>query len=291
MKDASESPSTGLTLLDSIKQKVSAYLKSSSDSSQNPSSGDVIYSDASESEATLLLNLNKLRSLTADELMVPRADIAAFKSDVKVDSVLNKVVKTRHTRYPVYKDTLDEVIGLVHVKDLLGFVQSNPTKAKKETTIAKVPGLMRDIPHISPSMRALDLLEEMRLKKAHMALVVDEYGGVDGLITIGDLLEEVVGELESSSPNSLEPVAVKNDDGTITADARVLLADICQMIQVDLCSEEEHDDIDTIGGFVFSLAGHMPSRGEIVKHEETGIEFEVTEVAPRRIKTITILAS
>ena len=188
MSDISESSRRQTSLLEILKQKISAYFSSAPVTNGVAGNGDTATHDASDSEAQFLLNLNKMRELTADEVMIPRADITAFKQDTKVSAVLRKVLKRRHTRYPVYKDTLDEVVGLIHVKDLMAFVCSKSAKMRQETNIVDVPGLMRDIPHVSPSMRALDLLEEMRIGKSHMTLVVDEYGGVDGLITIGDLL-------------------------------------------------------------------------------------------------------
>lgn len=231
-------------------------------------------------ERLLLGNILRLRNVTAYDIMLPRADIVAVDVDTGIEEVLDIMSKDGHSRLPVYRETLDEVVGLVHIKDLLAYRQY-----PERFVLADV---VRPLQVIAPSMRALDLLLEMRLKRAHMVLVVDEYGGIDGLITIEDLVEEIVGEIEDEHDVISTPLLRLRGDGTGIADARVAIEDFEAEVGPLLSEEEREEDIDTLGGLVTYLLDRVPSRGELVTHEHSGIVFEVLQADPRRVKRLRI---
>jgi CBS domain containing-hemolysin-like protein len=181
---------------------------------------------------------------------------------------------------PVYRETLDEVIGLVHIKDLAGLSLNG---GEEKRTLAD---LVRTVLFVSPAVRVLDLLLEMRLKRSHMALVVDEYGGIDGLVTIEDVVEQIVGEIEDEHDGDEEPQLKDQADGTILADARVPL-DVFEERVGKVFTDEERDETDTLGGVVASIAGRVPGRGALIKHS-SGIEFEVVDSDPRRLRLLRV---
>jgi len=229
-------------------------------------------------ERSLLGNILRLRDQTAYDVMVPRADISAIDVKASLQEIVQLVQDTGHSRYPVYRDSLDDAIGLVHIKDVLLLQASG-----KPFSLQRI---MRRVLYVSPSIRVLDLLLEMRLKRTHMALVVDEYGGVDGLVTIENLVEQITGEIEDEHDREVEPDFVHYEDGVIEADARLPLTELEAKIG-PLLDEEDREDIDTLGGLVFFLAGRVPSRGELISHP-SGLEFEVVEADPRRIKRLRL---
>ncbi|MBB3066545.1 MULTISPECIES: hemolysin family protein [Limibacillus] len=231
----------------------------------------------SDHERVMLLNTLKLRHLTAYDVMVPRADIVAVEAGTSLDSLLKLMAEKGHSRLPVYRETLDEVIGFVHIKDVL----ANQSKRKRLT------GIAREVLIIAPSMRVLDLLLDMRLSRVHMAMVVDEYGGIDGLVTIEDLVEEIVGEIEDEHDVASAPRLIRRPDGNLVVDARMDIEEFESQTGPILTEEEREEDIDTLGGLVVSLAGHVPARGELVSHP-SGISFEVLEADPRRIKRLRV---
>jgi magnesium and cobalt transporter len=229
-------------------------------------------------ERTLLSNILRLRDQTAYDVMVPRADINAIDVKASLAEIVQLVQDTGHSRYPVYRDSLDDAIGLVHIKDVLLLQASG-----KPFSLQRI---MRRVLYVSPSIRVLDLLLEMRLKRTHMALVVDEYGGVDGLVTIENLVEQITGEIEDEHDREVEPDFVEHEDGVIEADARLPLTELEAKVG-PLLDDEDREDIDTLGGLVFFLAGRVPSRGELISHP-SGLEFEVVEADPRRIKRLRL---
>lgn len=238
-------------------------------------------------ERLLLANVLKLRGVTAVDIMVPRADIVAVEATTPIAETLTLVVKEGHSRLPVYRDTLDDVAGLIHIKDLAIFAAehiANGTAARANTH--QLIDLVRPVLFVSPSVRVPDLLLEMRLKRAHMAMVVDEYGGIDGLITIEDVVEQIVGEIEDEHDADQEPELTAQADGSLVADGRVALSDFEDRFG-EVFSDEERETIDTLGGLVASLAGRMPSRGELVRHP-SGLEFEVTDSDPRLVRRLRV---
>ena len=212
--------------------------------------------------------------------MVPSADIVSVSKTISLGDLIRVMSKKGHSRVPVYQEKLDDSFGMVHIKDVLAWTSQADGKFDLKEII-------RPIIFSAPTMRVLDLLLEMKAKRIHMALVVDEYGGVDGLVTIEDLVEEVVGEIEDEHDHSSEPEITKELDGTYVASARYFLKNLEQTLGKKFLLPNERRDIDTVGGLVFSLASRIPSRGEVIIHEK-GIEFEVLEADPRKIKKVRI---
>lgn len=231
-----------------------------------------------DQERVLLGNILHLREQTAYDVMVPRADIVGIDADTGQDGLTELFIKCGHSRLPVYRGNLDDVIGMVHIKDILA--------AGRVDKAFQLQRLVRRVLFVSPSMRVMDLLLEMRLKRTHMALVVDEYGGIDGLVTIEDLVEQIVGEIEDEHDRNVEPDMVVRPDGVIEADARTPIEEFEEAVGPVL-TEEEREDVDTLGGLVFFVAGRVPSRGELIGHV-SGLEFEVVDADPRRIKWLRV---
>lgn len=230
-------------------------------------------------ESSLLLNILKLGDRTAYDVMVPRVDIKAAEDDIGINELLAMMREHGHSRLPIYHDNLDDIIGIVHIKDLLPFVVDGaPFHLKK---------ILREAMFIAPSIRVLDLLLQMRLSRAHMALVVDEFGGIDGLVTIEDLIEQIIGEIEDEHDKVRGPMLIRRSDGTIFADARAPIEDLEELVGPILTDEEREADIDTLGGLVMSLTDRVPSRGELVSHP-SGVAFEVLDADPRRIKRLRV---
>ena len=230
-------------------------------------------------ERLLLKNTLHLRELTAEDVMVPRADIVSIPVDTNFEDLVKLVRERGHSRYPVYRGNLDDTLGMVHIKDILS--------RSLDTQPFELRSLMRKLLFVAPAMRALDLLLQMRFARVHMALVVDEYGGVDGLITIEDLVEEIVGEIRDEHATDALPQIIDYPDHTLIADGRVAIDVFEAKVGIPLKDPERDGDVDTLGGLVSSLAGCVPAHGEIVTHP-SGIEFEVLDVDPRRVKKIRV---
>jgi CBS domain containing-hemolysin-like protein len=231
-------------------------------------------------EKLMLANILKLRHVTAYDVMVPRADIVSLDVKASLDEVLDTLISGGHSRLPVYRENLDDVIGLVHIKDVLPFA-----RGKSAFDLASI---LRDISIVAPSMRALDLLLEMRLTRVHLAVVVDEFGGIDGLVTIEDLVEQIVGEIDDEHDVVEGPSLVERPDGSLVADARTEIEELEERIGPVLSEEEREEDIDTLGGLVFYLADRVPARGELILHPHSGITFEVLDADPRRVKRVRL---
>lgn len=230
-------------------------------------------------ERALLANILQLGSVTVKDVMVPRSDIIAIDSSLGFTDIVKAVIESGHSRLPMYRETLDEVIGILHIKDVFTCYAENKQ--------ADLPKMYRAPLFISPSMRALDLLLKMRATHKHLALVVDEYGGIDGLVTIENLIEEIVGEIEDEHDVVEAPRLMPRSDGTVFADARATIDEFAAWAQVDFTTEADEQEIDTVGGLVFALAGRVPARGEIIAHP-AGIEFEIIDADPRRIKRVRV---
>ncbi|MCR9257888.1 MAG: hemolysin family protein [Alphaproteobacteria bacterium] len=229
-------------------------------------------------ERRLIQNILEMREITAEDVMVPRADIVAVEERAQLDDLVRQMSSRAHSRIPVYRETLDDVIGIVHIKDVLRF-----WGAKRSVPMRR---LLRPVLFVSPSMEALELLLEMRRARKHLALVVDEYGGIDGLVTIEDLVEQIVGEIEDEHDIPDTPKIIEQSDGSLTADARATVEDFEELVG-EILSEEEREENDTLAGLVVMILGRVPARGECVKHD-SGIEFEVADVDPRRVKRLII---
>jgi CBS domain containing-hemolysin-like protein len=231
------------------------------------------------SESDLLLNVLKFGELTAYDVMVPRADIKAVADDVDFRGLIQVVREFGHSRLPVFAENLDDIIGVVHIKDALPSI-FEPEKFQLKR-------ILREPVFVAPSVRLLDLLLQMRLARAHMVLVVDEFGGTDGLVTIEDLVEQIIGEIEDEHDVVRGPNLVARPDGTMIANARTTIGDFEDRVGPILTEEEREADIDTLGGLVMSLTDRVPARGELVTHP-SGIAFEVLDADPRRIKRLRV---
>jgi magnesium and cobalt transporter len=230
-------------------------------------------------ESSLLLNILKLGEKTAYDVMTPRVDIRAAAEDINFRNLIQLVREHGHSRVPIYRNDLDEIVGVIHIKDVLPYIF--------EPESFQLQKIMRAPMFVAPSIRVLDLLLQMRLSRAHIALVVDEFGGIDGLVTIEDLVEEVIGEIEDEHDVVRGPSLVQRPDGTWLADARTTIEEFEERVGPVLTEDERAHDIDTLGGLVMSLTDRVPSRGELVTHA-SGIDFEVIDADPRRIKRLRV---
>lgn len=230
-------------------------------------------------ESSILLNILKLGEKTAYDVMTPRVDIRAAPETADLKELVETIQEHGHSRLPIYRDGLDDIVGIIHIKDALPYVF--------EPQSFELQKIMRAPMFVAPSIRVLDLLLQMRLSRAHIALVVDEFGGVDGLVTIEDLVEEVIGDIEDEHDVVRGPSLVQRPDGTFLANARTTIEEFEARVGPMLTEEERAEDIDTLGGLVMSLTDRVPSRGELVAHP-SGIVFEVIDADPRRIKRLRV---
>jgi len=228
-------------------------------------------------ERALIANVLRLRGKTADDLMVPRADIIAMPADLTWDQAVELIRREGHSRMPVYREQLDDIAGMVHIKDV--FAWTGPPDAFRMETILRRP-LM-----VAPQIPVLDLLLQMRVARIHLALVVDEYGGIDGLLTIEDLVETIVGDIADEHDEADAPMVTERADGTLDLDARMKIGDFESRIGAILTEEERDADIDTVGGLIFTIAGRVPARGEVISHS-SGAEFRVLDSDARRIRRL-----
>ncbi len=249
---------------------------------------DIISEDSSGKETfnvhekILLENILGLRSITAQDVMVPRADIVGVDLNEESEIIIKKMTTAGHSRVPVFVGDLDKVKGVLHIKDLT----SKIVEGKK----FDIKSLLRPAIFASPSIRLIDLLQEMRIKRLHLALVIDEFGGVDGLITIEDLVEEIVGEIKDehdAQKEKKENNELITKDGSIKISARMLIEEFEKKYGNIFSDKENISDIDTMGGLVFHLFGRVPLKGEIIKHSN-GCEFEILDADSRRIRKILI---
>ena len=234
-------------------------------------------------ERKMFANLLRFGELRVSDVMIPRADIVAVDEDTSLPDFIALFREVQHSRLPVYRETLDVPTGLVHIKDVLAYMQIQPDGSFrwKEGPISQ---FKRELLFVPPSMPLVDLLLKMQTVHTHLALVIDEYGGTDGIVSIEDIVEEIVGDIADEHDEDSVRIR-RSDDGTIVADARTDLEDFKNQTGVSLLPEDADQEIDTLGGLVVSLLGRVPQRGEIVAHP-SGYEFEVLEADPRRIKRL-----
>lgn len=230
--------------------------------------------------------------LKVEDVMIPRADIIAVDMAITLKDLANAFKEAGHSRLPVFKETLDEPTGVVHVKDLLPFLtfdaRGRTGKAYPDKKVVKK--ILRNVLFVPPSMAAEDLLKKMQVARMHMAIVVDEYGGTDGIVTLEDLIEPIVGNIEDEHDDSdpeIKIITPSKGQPYWEVDARVDIEDFEKEFGRDIATPEEDEEVATLGGVVFSLAGRVPERGEIVRHPY-GIEFEVLDADARRIKRLRV---
>jgi len=228
-------------------------------------------------ERSLIANVLRLREITADDVMVPRPDIIAMRADATLEQAIDQIRREGHSRMPVFREHLDDLLGMVHIKDVFAF-----TGAPEHFAVEKV---LRKPLMVAPQIGVLDLLLQMRQTRTHLALVVDEYGGIDGLVTIEDLVETIVGDISDEHDEVEGPMLVERPDGALDLNARMPVEDFEARMGAVLSADEREADIETVGGLVFNLAGRVPAKGEIIPHP-SGIEFLVLEADARRIRRL-----
>jgi CBS domain containing-hemolysin-like protein len=235
-------------------------------------------------ERQMMLKLLKFGELQVADIMVPRADIIAVEVGTPLNELVGIFRDAQHSRLPVYRDTLDNPIGMVHIKDLIGLAMPESEGAPHPKAIMDI---RRDVLFVPPSMPIVNLLVKMQSTRIHLALVIDEYGGTDGLASIEDLVEQIVGDIEDEHDTD-EAISIQaGKDGGFDASARTDLEEIEKAVGFKLVDDEEAEEIDTLAGLLFSLVGRVPQRGEIVAHP-AGVEFEVLDADPRRLKRLRV---
>jgi CBS domain containing-hemolysin-like protein len=272
-----------------------------------------IEDDISQQERALLKNVLALHEVQVGDVMVPRADIVAASLQTKLADVLEVFRTAGHSRLPVHGETLDDPRGMVHIRDFVGYLAaaaipphrtesvvagSPPTQPEGEAAAScrwprrgldmslSQANILRPVLFVPASMPALDLLVKMQATRTHMALVIDEYGGTEGLASIEDIVEMIVGDIEDEHDSGESPKIEAAADGNFIVDARADLSEVFRAIDADLTAISDAEEVDTLGGLVTALAGHVPARGEIIA--EDGIEFEVVDADPRRVKRVKI---
>ena len=263
-------------------------------------------SDFSPEESRMLKNILGLRERRVGDVMVPRADIVAVQQDIKLGELVRVFEGAGHSRLVAYNDTLDDPVGMVHIRDLIAFMTARAAVDPAKNAKRKKPlpagldlkavnlglplsgtKIVREILFVPPSMRVIDLLAQMQATRIHLALVVDEYGGTDGLASIEDIVEQIVGEISDEHDEEETPAVAKQPDGSFIADARASIEDVVAMVGHDFDVGGAAEEVDTIGGYLVTRAGRLPIRGEIVPGPGL-FEFEVLDADPRRVKRVRI---
>jgi CBS domain containing-hemolysin-like protein len=267
---------------------------------------DALDAAFSPEERTLIRNILRLRETRVDDVMVPRADIVAVEVGTTLADLILQFETSGHSRMPVYRETLDDAIGMVHIKDLMAYVTSRAARTDLSTgsDMALDLGsvdlgrklseteLVRSVLFVPPSMPATDLLAKMQASRTQMALVIDEYGGTDGLVSIEDVVETIVGEIDDEHDEQDGPMVRAVSPGVFVADARADLEDVAATLGPSFDVGEHDEEVDTLGGLLFSILGRIPARGEVIAAEELpGWELEVLDADPRRIKTVRLVST
>ena len=256
-----------------VRESIAELVQEAADAVQE----DGVAPELDRQERVLIANVLRLRGTTADDVMVPRADIIAMAVDVTLDQALEMIRREGHSRMPVFREQLDDIVGMVHIKDVFAYVGRAEEFDLEQ--IVRAP-LM-----VAPQVPVLDLLLQMRQARIHLALVVDEYGGIDGLVTIEDLVETITGDIADEHDEEDTPLITERPDGTLDIDARLPVEAFEARFGAVLTADERAADVDTVGGLIFTLAGRVPSRGEVVTHP-SGMEFRVLDADPRRIRRL-----
>jgi CBS domain containing-hemolysin-like protein len=251
-------------------------------------------------ERAILKNVLALHDVRVADVMVPRADIVALSLDTTLGEALDLFRTAGHSRLPVYGDTLDDPRGMIHIRDFLVFLASDPRLGLADPSAKNLAGatigldtplsdarILRPVLYAPPSMPALDLLLRMQMSRTHMALVIDEYGGTDGLVSIEDVMESIVGDIEDEHDETETPISPAGG-GAFIVEARASLDDVSEAVGFDFASLADAEEVDTIGGLVTAAAGRVPSRGEILKGPGD-FEYEILDADPRRIKRLKLL--
>jgi CBS domain containing-hemolysin-like protein len=259
---------------ESLRERLEEAIEEHESDGGTPPAGDL-----APIERQMLKNLLHFGERDAGDVGVPRADIVAVEEQTSFANLVQLFAEAGHSRLPVYREELDTIIGMVHIKDVFGIL------AKGEAYPPSIAELIRQPLYVPQSMGALDLLAQMRVKRTHLAVVLDEYSGTEGLITIEDLIEEIVGEIEDEHDEAPAALIVPIDGGGWEADARAELEDVAETVDPRLAEVEE--DVDTIGGLAFVLAGHVPQVGECLEHA-SGWKLEVIDADERKVNRLRL---
>ncbi|MEM8796244.1 MAG: hemolysin family protein [Pseudomonadota bacterium] len=266
----------------------------------------------SPAERAMLRNILRLREVRADDIMIPRIDIDGVEASITLGELLFQLEELRHSRLPVYRETLDDPIGIVHVKDVLGYIISlaeknpgdkNDDDSPKRNDVVdydlsvvdlkktlETADLLRPLLFVPPSMPAADIFAKMQATRAQMALVIDEYGGTDGLISMEDVVEAIVGDIEDEHDDDEAPLIVKESGNRWLADARIPIQDVVETVGLSLDVDVDDDDVATLGGLIFTKLGRVPVRGEVVKAIDDH-DLEIVDADPRRIRRVRIVGT
>jgi CBS domain containing-hemolysin-like protein len=257
-----------------------------SDPNQAPQATAAAQTQALASRVDIVDQAQAFKTLRVSEVMTPRADIMAIEISSPFEAVVRQFAEVEHSRMPVYRETLDDPVGVVHIKDVFKMLaEDGGGPAPKDPVLHR---LRRDALYVPGSMRAADLLVRMQGSRIHLALIIDEFGGTDGLVTLEDLVEAVVGDIADEYDEAGPAPIDARPGGVFEADARASLEALEEALSRPLIPDDlEDDDIDTVGGLVSALAGRVPQRGEVIAHPD-GLEFEITDADPRRIKRVRV---
>lgn len=242
--------------------------------------------ELSSQERLMLANLLEFGGLSVSDVMVPRADIIAVEEQTPLSELVNLFREAQHSRLPVYRETLDDPLGMIHIKDVVSLAEAGGDGQLSWPPHTPITRLKRDLLFVPGAMPALDLLLRMQTSRIHLALVVDEYGGTDGLVSIEDLVEQIVGDIGDEHDTEEAPNITTLPDGKYDADARVTLEEFRERTGIDLTQNEGEEEVNTLGGLVAASLGRVPVRGEIVSH--AALEFEILEADPRHAKRLRI---
>jgi CBS domain containing-hemolysin-like protein len=240
-----------------------------------------------EGAVDLVDQAEAFQELRVGDVMTPRADVVALEVSTPLEQVVRRFVESEHTRIPIYRETLDDPVGVAHLKDVMKLIAPQPEREQPDWDGHALPRIRREVLYVPASMRAADLLLKMQSSRLHMALVIDEFGGTDGLVTLEDLLEAVVGEIEDEHDEHVAAAIVERPGGLIEADARAPLEDLESLVDQSLSPPDLEEEIDTVAGLVSTIAGRVPQRGEVI-HHPAGFDFEVLDADPRRLKRLRI---
>lgn len=236
--------------------------------------------------AALRSQAEAFQTITVGDVMTPRADITAVELSSSLESLVAAFAESEHSRLPVYKDTLDDPVGVAHLKDVFRILADPQGAGRLDEPV--LPRLKRPTLYVPPSMRAADLLVRMQANRIHMAMVIDEFGGVDGVVTLEDVIEAVVGEIDDEHDEAVATQIVARPGGVFEADGRAPLELLESALGQTLSDPElDEGDVETAAGLVTALAGRVPQRGEVIAHPG-GLEFEITDADPRRVKRLRI---
>ena len=277
--DASDKPKKQglLSLLGLIKKEAAPEV------SEQPLSAEEL-----KASSSLIDHARAFQALRVSDVMTPRVDVVAIELSLSLAEIVAICVESEHSRLPIYRETLDDPVGVVHIKDILKILAPNDSGAVPNWQEPILHRLRREILYVPASMKASELLLRMQAQRIHIALVIDEFGGTDGLVTLEDLIEAVVGNIDDEYDTDLDEPILERSDGLIEVDGRAEIGEVEAYLGLSLTPEDIEEEVDTIAGLVATLAGRVPQRGEVVRYEAGKLDFEVMDADARRIKRLRL---